>query len=470
MYCSICFFKSNVVIIFDLKVIQVIRNVICKRLLREVFFCAIICNEECDCMNQYKKNRTRLFELLETNSIVLLSSGVAKHKSLDQYFPFQINKTFYYLTGIRETNCTLVLIKGKKENHEFLFVEETTEFMKKWVGAKISKEEAGELSDIKTSNIIYNQQFEPLLKSFMSKSNSYGIGDLRNLYLDLFRFNEEEEPISYMQFRTVLSKYSKLKVRNLNKHADYLRMFKNESEINQLNECIGITEKGLNRIMKELPVRKNEYQIDADFNHEIKLNGAEGLSFDTILASGANSCILHYEDNNSPLHKGELLLCDLGAALNEFGADISRTYPVSGTYSPRQKEIYEIVLKCNKECINYAKPGITLGQLHKKSQEILSKECMKIGLINKPTELSKYYFHSVTHFLGLDTHDVGISNTLLKPGMIVTVEPGLYIKEESIGIRLEDDVLITETGSINLSKTIIKEVKDIEEYMKNNAN
>lgn len=421
-------------------------------------------------MNQYMHNRARLFELLETNSIVLLSSGVAKHKSLDQYFPFQVNKTFYYLTGIRETDCTLVLVKGKKENHEFLFVEETTEFMKKWVGAKISKEEAAKLSDIKTSNIFYNQQFEPLLKSIMSKSNAYGIIDIRSLYLDLFRFNEEEEPLSYMQFRTVISKYQKLKVRNLNKHTDYLRMFKNEAEINQLKECIGITEKGLNRIMSELPSRENEYQIDADFNHEIKLNGAEDLSFDTILASGANGCILHYEDNNSLLHKGELLLCDLGAALNEFGADISRTYPVSGTFSLRQKEIYEIVLKCNKECIEFAKPGITLGQLHMKSQEIFSEECMRIRLISKPSELSKYYFHSVTHFLGLDTHDVGVSNTVLKPGMVLTVEPGLYIKEESIGIRIEDDVLITQTGSINLSKSIIKEVKDIENYMKNNAN
>jgi Xaa-Pro aminopeptidase len=420
-------------------------------------------------MNQYKNNRSRLLGLLKSNSMVLLSSGVAKHKTLDQYFPFQVNKSFFYLTGIREDDCTLLLIKGKKKVHEYLFIEETTEFMKQWVGAKISKEEASDVSGINQSSIIYNSKFDSLISSFMSEYDYYNVGEIHNLYLDLFRISKSDKPVSFTQFKNVIENYKELKITKLNKHISYLRMFKTEQEINTLKEAISITEKGLNRIMKELPNRENEYQIEADFNHELKLNGAEGLSFDTILASGSNGCILHYEDNNSPLHKGDLLLCDLGAGLQEYGADISRTYPVSGTYSPRQKQIYEIVLKCNKECIQFAKPGITLGELHKKSQEILSTECVKIGLIKKPTDISKYYYHNVTHFLGLDTHDVGISNTLLQPGMILTVEPGLYIKEESIGIRIEDDVLITESGSINLSKSIIKEIKDIEAYMKRNA-
>lgn len=420
-------------------------------------------------MNQYKQNRQQLFELLDNNSMVLLKSGKAKHKTRDQYHPFQVDKTFFFLTGIREANCTLLLIKGQDKVHEFLFIEETTEYMRQWVGASISKTEASEISGFKPTSIMYNKQFDTLLRAFMGANDYYNVGDINSLYLDLYLIDKDTEPLSYTQFNKVLSTYKQLQIKNLNNHTNYLRMFKTEDNINTLKEAIEMTKKGLNRIMKELPNRENELQIDADFNHEIKLNGAEGTSFDTILASGANGCILHYEDNNSPLNKGDLLLCDLGAAYNEYGADISRTYPVNGTYTNRQKEIYEIVLKANKECIEFIKPGITLKELHNKSVEILSTEAIRIGLINKPAEIRKYYYHNVTHFLGLDTHDTGISNTTLQPGMVLTVEPGLYISEEQIGIRIEDDILVTETGSINLSKDVIKEIKDIESYMKLNA-
>lgn len=257
-----------------------------------------------------------------------------------------------------------------------------------------------------------------------------------------------------------------MSIKDISRHTNYLRMFKNEEEIEEIKKSITITKLGLNRIMKELKNRKNEHQVEADFMHEITLNGSKGTAFDTILASGKNSCVLHYEDNNSDLQSGEMLLCDLGAIHNQHGADISRTYPIDGIYTERQKELYNIVLKCNKECIKYIKPGITLRELHKKSLDVLSDECMKIGLIKDKSELSKYYYHNVTHFLGLDTHDVGFSTAKLEPGMVVTVEPGLYISEESIGIRIEDDVLVTESGSLNLSQDIIKEVYEIEEFMK----
>lgn len=259
-----------------------------------------------------------------------------------------------------------------------------------------------------------------------------------------------------------------LKMKNVNEHISYLRMFKSQTELEKLEKAIEITKKGLYRIMDNLKIRDNESQLEADFIHQITLEGSSGVSFDTIAASGENATILHYEENNSVLKEGNLILFDLGALYSNYGSDISRTYPISGKYESRQKIIYEIVLKVNKEAINFVKPGITWNQLNKFAKDLLASECLKIGLIKTEDEITKYYYHSVGHFLGLDVHDVGHYELPLKEGMVITIEPGLYIKEEKIGIRIEDDVLITKNGSRVLSKDIIKEVEDIEEYLSKN--
>ena len=217
--------------------------------------------------------------------------------------------------------------------------------------------------------------------------------------------------------------------------------------------------------MDSIKVRDNEYQVQADYIHEITLQGSEGYSFNTIMASGENATILHYEDNNQPLHKGELILCDLGALYKNYGSDITRTYPINGTFTDRQKEIYEVVLHANKETINFIKPGRTWKEVNDFTRNILAEGAKKLGIIKEDKEIIKYYYHSFGHFLGLDVHDVGNHNIPLEEGMVLTVEPGLYIKEEKIGVRIEDDILITKDGNINLSKNIIKEIKDIEEYM-----
>jgi Xaa-Pro aminopeptidase len=217
--------------------------------------------------------------------------------------------------------------------------------------------------------------------------------------------------------------------------------------------------------MNHLKIRTNEFQLAADFLHQITLEGSSGNSFNTIAASGANATVLHYEENNSELKKGNLILFDLGALYNNYGSDISRTYPLNGKFSERQKIIYEIVLKANKESIKFVKPGISWKELNKFAKDILINECKSIGLIENDLDINKYYYHSIGHFLGLDTHDVGQYDLKLSEGMIITIEPGLYIKEEGIGIRIEDNILITKDGAINLSKEIIKEVKDIEEYL-----
>ena len=201
------------------------------------------------------------------------------------------------------------------------------------------------------------------------------------------------------------------------------------------------------------------------YEYALKTHNSEGNSFNPIVASGANGTTLHYEENDQTAEDGSLVLCDLGALAGPYASDISRTFPVNGKFSSRQKEIYELVLSVNKACIDFVKPGIMMSELNLHAKNILAEGALKLGLIQSLDEISKYYYHNVSHYLGLDVHDVGSYLIPLKAGVVLTIEPGFYIEEENIGIRIEDNVLVTETGSINLSESIIKEVKDIEEYM-----
>lgn len=417
-------------------------------------------------MSQYIENRNNLTKRMKEASVLLLDSGKAPHKTTDQYYEYTVHKSFYYLTGIIEEECKLMILKDGDLSHTYLFIPETTEHMRLWEGEKISKEEASKISGIDVKNIFFTKQFLPFFHRIMSYTRGNNVQVPTQVYLDLLRIKPDVEPISYTQFRDVLNTYKELGVLNANEHLSYIRMFKNKQEIKEMEHAIEITHKGINRVMKSAKQREYENQLEADFNHELALNGAKRTSFNTIMASGVNATVLHYEDNNSKLNDGDLVLLDLGAEWNNYAADISRTFPINGTFTDRQKQIYEIVLKANKETIEMLKPGVTWGEFNKFARDILIKECKEIGLIEEDNDILKYYYHSIGHFLGLDTHDIGHYKEPLQEGMVVTVEPGLYIKEEGIGIRIEDDILITKDGHINLSKDIIKEVDDIEAFMK----
>jgi len=415
--------------------------------------------------NKYKRNRDNLINRIKESSVVILDSGKAMHKTYDQFHPYTPNRNFYYITGLSEPNIKLMIVKGKNKSFSMLFIEETTEYMKQWLGENITKEKASEITGIEISKIQYLDKFEQLFRSLMTYGRGLNVSPPMNLYMDLYRVNTKEEPVSHLQFKFVLDKYKELNIKNVNEHISYLRMFKSSSEITKLEKAISFTKNGLDRLMTNLKTRNNEFELEADFLHQIRLQGSEGVSFDTIAASGKNATVLHYEDNNSDLIDNDLILFDLGALNANYGADISRTYPINGKYSERQKILYEIVLKTNKETIEFVKPGITWKELNKFAKDILTKECLNIGLIEKEEQISKYYYHSIGHLLGLDVHDVGKYELPLKEGMIITIEPGLYISEEGIGIRIEDDILITKNGCRNLSKDIIKEVNEIEEYL-----
>ncbi|MDM5317331.1 aminopeptidase P family protein [Fictibacillus sp. b24] len=407
----------------------------------------------------FERNRSRLKELLPDESLTILFAGKAPQKSADEHYPFVPNPNFYYLTGITEQNVMLLLKKNGTTFEETLFIEKADPVMEKWVGKTVSKEDAEKLSGIK--DIKYVDSFESTI------DGNFFTNQAKHVCLDLERRGWNGEPTSTSLFaKHIREHYPHVTIQNVYHEISELRVFKTTEEIQKIKEAIAITKEGIYSVLKHAKAGMMEYQLEAHFDFTLKSNGIRDYAFKTITASGKNATVLHYEHNNARTNEGELVLLDLGAQKDYYNADISYTFPVDGKFSDRQKVLYNIVLKALKETTAIIKPGLEFAELNKFAKKILADECKKIGLIQEDEEISKYYYHGVGHFLGLDTHDVGsYKDRILEPGMVITIEPGLYIEEESIGIRIEDDILVTEDGFENLSKDIIREVEEIEEFM-----
>lgn len=412
----------------------------------------------------YSKNRVNYFEKIKDNSLTVLFSGVEKQKTADQEYDFSVDRNFYYLSGIDQSKAILVLLKAKGENKEYLFVEETSELMAKWVGKKLSKDEAKEISGVE--NIRYLSDFDSFLFSILN-STRYSASNVENIYLNLERKNDKYHVSPALVFKNeIVNNYPELLINNAYPIIIGLRMIKTDEEIALIKEAIKITNGGILQLMKNSKPGLYEYQLESYFNQYIMFNGQNDHAFKTICASGKNSTILHYVNNNNILHDGDLVLFDLGSSYKYYISDISRTFPVNGKFSSRQKDVYESVLTIQKNCINFLKPGVSWEEYNKYANDQTIEQLKKLGLIKEDQEFRKYYYHSIGHFIGLDTHDPGLHDVIFKEGMVMTVEPGIYIEEENIGVRIEDNILITKDGNINLSKDIIKEVKDIEKIMK----
>ena len=246
-----------------------------------------------------------------------------------------------------------------------------------------------------------------------------------------------------------------------------LRLVKSEEEVDNIKKAISITIEGIEALMKNSKAGIKEYQLESYFDFVCKNNGVKDFAFKTIAAAGKNAATLHYVANDSELKDGDLIQFDLGAQYNFYNADISRAFPVNGKFTERQKAVYNAVLKVNEEIINDIKPGKTFRDINKKATDLIAEECIKLGLIKEKSEVSKYYFHSIGHSLGLDTHDLETPNRdiTFKEGVVYTVEPGIYIEEENMGIRIEDDILVTKDGVVNLTSGMIKTVEEIETFM-----
>lgn len=406
----------------------------------------------------FENNRKKLIESMKENSLLILFAGSAPYRSADQVYKFTPNRNFYYLTGIDEPNVIVTILKTDKEAIETVYVEREDELMAKWVGRAISKDEASEVSGIKSTK--YLDEFDSTISSYIDRRG------ISKIYLDLERQSINIPSTKAQDMANTLRvKYPHLKIKNIFHNIAKLRMVKNDREVELIQKAIGITKEGILAMAKNLTPGMKEYEVEAYFDFKIKSLGASAHAFSTICAAGKNATVLHYEDNNQEAKDGDLILFDLGAEYDYYCSDISRTIPINGKFTDRQKQIYQIVLNAMKEVEKNTKPGLTLADLNNIAKKALAKGCMEIGLIEKEEEIGKYYFHSVGHSLGLDTHDVWIVDSKLEEGAVITNEPGLYIEEEGIGIRLEDDLLVTKDGCINLSKDIPVEIEDIEALM-----
>jgi len=291
-------------------------------------------------------------------------------------------------------------------------------------------------------------------------------GMYSELWLDLERQGFNTPKTKAMEFAdTMRNKYAFLQINTTQKLMSQLRVIKKAEEIEALKRANAHTNEGFKAILEQIKPGMKEYEISALFEYKVRCTGSKGLGFPTIAASGKNAVILHYVENDAVMQAEDLLLLDFGALDNNYSADISRTIPIDGQFTERQKVLYNIVLKAQEAVIDAIEPGLPYTKLNEICKVVLVNECKAIKLIEKEEELSKYYYHGVGHYLGLDTHDLGDRETELKPGMVVTVEPGLYIADEGIGIRIEDDILVTVDGHENLSEGIPKSVDEIEKAM-----
>lgn len=409
----------------------------------------------------YNKRRQTVFDRMADHSIAVLYSGIEHHVSADEYdlFTAHANRNFFYLTGLRRDKMALVLDKAAAEPKTTLFIEEADPSMERWYGRKVTVDEAKELSGI--DNVRFIDELDGALDMIMTREDVY------TAYFDTYRHQKEDLPdYNVVKANEFKAAYPGVSIRNLFPFVAEQRMQKDEDEIALTKEAIKLTDTALKNVLANLKPGMFEYEAQADFEYSIRRNGAEWTAFPTIAGSGMNGTMLHYDTNQDMMEDGSLLLMDLGARVRGYNSDITRTYPVNGKYTERQRQVYDIVLEANRTVLKEAKPGMTTVDLNNICKKVLAAGCIRLGLIEKEEEISRYYMHGVSHHLGIDVHDVTVdSNKKLRPGAIISDEPGLYIDEWEIGIRIEDDLLITEDGAVCLSEEIMREADEIEAYM-----
>ena len=406
-------------------------------------------------MNLYAKRREILLKNLGQDSMAIVYSSDVEFEQ----GRFDINRNFYYLTGIDKESMILVLLNRRGQLSEHLFILPYDESQARWVGGRMLASEASEVSDIKDIRDINTfDDFVNAVLNYGRTTNEFKV------FFDLWTKANGTSTLASIYADKLKNKYPAIEIKDLFYLMAKMRLVKDEYEVTCIKQAIAITKEGINSMLKSIKPGLSEMTMEGLFTFALNQNLCNEYSFKTIAASGKRATILHYSDNNQILNDGELFLQDLGATFKHYCADITRTYPVNGKFTDRQKEIYQIVLNAQKIVEQNARVGITLKDLNNLVISYYEQELPKHGL-TKP--VNEYYYHSVSHHLGLDCHDIdGGLGTILEAGNVITNEPGLYIADEGIGIRIEDDLLITGTGAVNLSKDIIKEIKDIEKTIK----
>ena len=409
----------------------------------------------------FAEHREKLYQSIAENTLVIVYAGIPIHTNEDGYHDFVVNSQYFYLTGLERENTAFLAYKTAEKTREFLFIEEPDPLSERWTGKMPTVEEVRTISGIE--DVRYTDNLEGAISSFMGRFR------VEQMYFDLYRCQMNDlpdyNPVMAERFRQA---YPHVILKDLHTACVPLREQKDAQEVESIRKALDITRQGLEYVMKNLKPGMMEYQVQADFEYTCRRLGAKRQAFPTIAGSGINGCMMHYETNHCEVQDGSLILLDLGAKVENYCSDITRTYPANGKFSPRQREIYELVLKTNEAVAAAAKPGITTKDLNDVACQVLGEGLIAMGMIQDVSEVKKYYMHSVSHPIGIDVHDISLAGDVLAPGWVISNEPGLYIDEEAIGIRIEDDLLITEDGCEVLSKNIIKDPDEIEAFMVKN--
>lgn len=407
---------------------------------------------------------------MKPNSVAVFNSNDIYPISADSTMPFEQHRDIFYLSGVDQEESVLLLFPdAPKEAHkEILFLRETNEHIAVWEGEKLTKERAYEVSGIKT--VYWLQDLEKVLFEVMSQSDAIYINTNEH-----YRANVETETREDRFIKWWKEKYPAHQVAKSNPILQRLRSVKDTIEIELMQQACNITEKGFRRVLQFVKPGVWEYEIEAEYMHEFLRNRSKKFAYTPIIASGNNANVLHYIENNQQCKDGDLLLMDVGAEYANYSSDMTRTIPVSGKFTKRQKEVYNAVNRVKDEATKILVPGTLWAEYHVEVGKLMTSELLGLGLLDKADvknenpdwpAFKKYFMHGTSHHIGLDTHDYGLLHEPMQANMVFTVEPGIYLPDEGFGIRLEDDVVIQETGEpFNLMRNIPIEADEIEELM-----
>lgn len=415
------------------------------------------------------QNRKKFAELLEPKSLAVFNSNDIMPTNADGTMPFKQNSDLFYLSGIDQEESILLLFPDcpEEKHKEVLFLKETNEMIAIWEGHKYTKEEAFETSGIKT--VYWLSQFEQVFNSLMAKAESVYLNSNEHLRATVEVQTRDARFVKWCQENYPLHQY-----RRSAPLMHHLRAIKSDIEIDLMQQACNITEKGFRRVLNFVKPGVMEYEIEAEFLHEFIRNRSAGFAYSPIIASGANACVLHYIANNAQCQDGEVILFDVAAEYANYNSDMSRSIPVNGRFSKRQKAVYQSVRRVMQAAMQMLTPGNSIPEYHREVGKIMESELIELGLLDRTDVKNqnpeqplyrKYFMHGTSHHLGLDVHDVGDMLRKFEPGMVFTVEPGIYIREENLGIRLENNVVVTQDGIIDLMKNIPIEAEEIEELM-----
>jgi Xaa-Pro aminopeptidase len=417
----------------------------------------------------YTANRKRFAAEMKKGGLAIFCSNDIYPSSADGHLPFKQHSDIFYLTGADQEETMLVIFPDAflPHNREILFVKETSELIAIWEGAKLSKQEARDQSGIQ--NIQWVADFDKVIHLLLNEASCVYLNSNEHT-----RASIEVETREMRFSKSFREKYPHYTIERSAPIMHAIRSVKDAEEIAQLQRAIDITRGGFERVMKMIKPGVMEYEIEAEYAHEFLRNGSRGFAYTPIIASGYSACVLHYIENDKPCKDGDILLMDVGAEYGNYNADMTRCVPVNGKFTKRQADVYNAVLRVMNAATVLLQPGVMMHEYHRQVGELMTKELVDLKLItmdevkneNKDwPAYKKYFMHGTSHFLGLDVHDVGNWAVPIQEGNVFTVEPGIYIREENLGIRIENNIVIKKGGNINMFKDFPITVEEIEDCM-----